>query len=82
MEAEIIAKEKPSHTLEEVNDALLDRLYELIKNAQSQDLLQIAEAVSKLNASRKSNDQFRKPNSEEEQIAISQDATFGEILGQ
>lgn len=82
MEAEILEAKKINHSLEDVNNKLLDKLYELIENADNDDILHITEAVAKLNSSWKSNDQFSKPTSEEEQIALSQDATFGEILGQ
>ena len=52
-------------TLEEVNDNLLERLNELIANANASDLLDIAEAVAKLNTSRRNNNQFAGPKSEE-----------------
>lgn len=52
-------------TLEEVNDNLLERLNELIANANASDLLDIAEAVAKLNTSRRNNNQFAGPESEE-----------------
>ncbi len=52
-------------TLEEVNEHLLERLDELIGAADAASLLDIAEAVAKLNASRRNSDQFTKPESQE-----------------
>ena len=52
-------------TLEEVNEHLLERLDELIAEADAASLLDIAEAVAKLNASRRNSDQFTKPESQE-----------------
>lgn len=52
-------------TLEEVNEHLLERLDELIGAADAASLLDIAEAVAKLNASRRNSDQFAKPESQE-----------------
>ena len=52
-------------TLEEVNEHLLERLDELIGEADAASLLDIAEAVAKLNASRRNSDQFTKPESQE-----------------
>lgn len=52
-------------TLEEVNERLLERLCELIECASGSELLDITEAVAKLNASRRNSDQFAKPESQE-----------------
>lgn len=52
-------------TLEEVNTHLLERLDALISQADAAALLDIAEAVAKLNASRRNSDQFTKPDSPE-----------------
>lgn len=52
-------------TLEEVNEHLLERLNELISDANASDLLDIADAIAKLNASRRNSDQFTKPDSAE-----------------
>lgn len=52
-------------TLEEVNEHLLERLDALINEANAESLLDIAEAVAKLNASRRNSDQFTKPDSPE-----------------
>lgn len=52
-------------TLEEVNEHLLERLDALINEATAESLLDIAEAVAKLNASRRNSDQFTKPDSPE-----------------
>lgn len=82
MEPEILEAKKINHSLEEVNNKLLDKLYALIDDADNDTILHITEAVAKLNSSWKSNDQFSKPTSEEEQLASAQEATFGEILGQ
>lgn len=82
MEPEILEAKKINHSLEEVNNKLLNRLYDLLENANDEGILNITEAVAKLNSSWKSNDQFSKPTSEEEQLASAQEATFGEILGQ
>lgn len=81
MEAEILEAKKISHSLEDVNNKLLDKLYELIEGADNDAILHITEAVAKLNSSWKSNDQFTKPDTEQEILIKSQDATFGEILG-
>ncbi|MBQ1295974.1 MAG: hypothetical protein IIY21_18150 [Clostridiales bacterium] len=43
--------------------------------------MQIAEAVAKLNASRRNNDQFAKPASQEEKSEFERTAAIGEILG-
>lgn len=52
-------------TLEEVNERLLERLCELIDGASGAELLDITEAVAKLNASRRNSDQFTKPDTDE-----------------
>lgn len=82
MEPEVLEVKKINHSLEEVNNKLLNRLYDLLENADDEGILNITESVAKLNSSWKSNDQFSKPTSEEEQLASAQEATFGEILGQ
>lgn len=82
MEPEILEAKKINHSLEEVNNKLLNRLYDLLENADDEGILNITESVAKLNSSWKANDQFSKPTSEEEQLASAQEATFGEILGQ
>lgn len=53
-------------TINEVNDALLVRLNTLIQEADPAQILDLAEAVAKLNASLRNNNQFAVPQSEEE----------------
>ena len=45
-----------SPTLEEVNAHLLERLDEVIQDANPEDLLKVAETIAKLNASSRNND--------------------------
>ena len=68
-------------TIDDVNKNLLSRLNTLINDADSEEILQIAEAVAKLNASRRNNDQFAKPATQEEKSEFERTATIGEILG-
>lgn len=67
-------------TLEEVNEALLQRLLGLIKDASAEELLAITDSVAKLNASRKNSDQFARPETPEERTDREQKELFGEVL--
>jgi len=63
-------------TLDELNQNLLQRLNELIQDADPAELLDITTAVSKLNSSYKGNDQFGKPETEEERTEREQREMF------
>lgn len=81
MEAEIIeAKPPKSPSLSDVNAQLLRRLSSVIDGANSEDLLKITEAIAKLNASYKSNDQFGSPLSEEERREKEQQDILKDIM--
>ena len=67
-------------TLEEVNENLLKRLNELIKDAEPEQILDITEAVAKLNASRRNSDQFNRPETSEEKTEREQREMFGAVL--
>lgn len=67
-------------TLEEVNENLLKRLNELIESASADEILDITDSVAKLNASRKSNDQFARPETAEERTEREQREMFGAVL--
>ena len=67
-------------TLEEVNENLLKRLNDLIKDAEPDQILDITEAVAKLNSSRKNSDQFNRPETPEERTEREQREMFGSVL--
>lgn len=66
-------------TLEEVNAHLLERLDEVIQDAQPEDLLKIAETVAKLNASSRNNDLVAARIDEAEQQAKKEQEMFGHL---
>ena len=54
-------------TLEEVNNNLLERLNTLIDEADTaEEMLKLTEAIAKLNASFRNNDQFMRPETADE----------------
>lgn len=55
-------------TLESVNDQLLERLSSLINSAEPEQLLDLTEALAKLNASYKGNQNFSAPETEAERL--------------
>ena len=57
MEQVLIAKEKEI-SLERLNAKLRNRLNDLLDDAGAEDILQITEAIAKLNSSYKGNSQF------------------------
>lgn len=67
-------------SLDEVNANLLKRLNILIESADSGELLDITEAVAKLNASQRNNDQFERPETAEERVEREQREVFGQAL--
>lgn len=67
-------------SLEEVNENLLKRLNELIKNASADEILDITDSVAKLNASRRNSDQFARPETQEERTEREQREMFGTVL--
>lgn len=67
-------------TLDELNASLLERLNELVQNADGEDILRLTECIAKLNASWKGNDQFGKPESAEERMAREQAEIFKQSL--
>lgn len=66
-------------TLEEVNAHLLERLDELIQDADSGAVLDIANAVAKLNASSRNNDLVAARIDEAEQQAKKEQEMFGHL---
>lgn len=77
----------PRHTLEDVNNILLQNLYDGISAAggNPEALLSFTEAVAKLNASSRKNDKLSNTASEEERIAQEERDAFascaeGEIV--
>lgn len=75
-----MAKTINAPTLDEVNSALLERLYEMIKTADPEYILDITEAVAKLNSSWKGNNQFAVPETAEEKSEREKSAILGELL--
>lgn len=75
-----MAKIVNAPTLDEVNSNLLCRLNALIDQADGDELLRLTEVVAKLNASWKNNDQFGRPESEEERKDREQREIFGSVL--
>lgn len=67
-------------TLDEVNQKLLERLDKLLDSAGAEEILDITEAIAKLNASYKGNDNFSKPESESERMARAQQDVLLEAL--
>lgn len=65
-------------TLEDVNNILLQNLYDGISNSggNAEALLNFTEAVAKLNASSKNNDKLSNNMSEEERIAQEEKDAF------
>lgn len=54
-------------TLEDVNQNLLERLNALIDEAETaEEMLKLTEAIAKLNASFRNNDQFMRPETADE----------------
>lgn len=80
MEEEIIVAKPKKITLSEVNERLLDKLYNLIENASAEEILQITDSVAKLNSSYKGNDKFGGEESESERLDREQLNTLGQIL--
>lgn len=66
-------------TLEEVNAHLLERLDEVIQDAEPVDLLKVAETVAKLNASSRNNDLVAARIDEAEQQAKKEQEMFGHL---
>ena len=66
-------------SLEEVNAHLLERLDELIQDAEPDGLLKIAETVAKLNASSRNNDLVAARIDEAEQQAKKDQEMFGHL---
>ena len=66
-------------TLEEVNARLLERLDELIQDANAMAILDIANAVAKLNASSRNNDLVAARIDEAEQQAKKEQEMFGHL---
>lgn len=75
-----MAKTVNAVSLEEVNEVLLQRLLELIQNANAEEILAITDSVAKLNASRRNSDQFARPETAEEKLNREQQELFGEVL--
>lgn len=68
-----------SPTLEEVNTHLLERLDEVIKTADPEGLLRVAETIAKLNASSRNNDLVAARVDEAEQQAKKEQEMFGHL---
>lgn len=66
-------------TLEEVNTHLLERLDEVIQDADPEALLKIAETVAKLNASSRNNDLVAARIDETELQKQKEQAMFGHL---
>lgn len=66
-------------TLEEVNAHLLERLDEIIQDAEPADLLKVAETIAKLNASSRNNDLVAARIDEAEQQAKKEQEMFGHL---
>lgn len=66
-------------TLEEVNAHLLERLDEVIQDADPEALLKVAETVAKLNASSRNNDLVAARIDEAEQQAKKEQQMFGHL---
>lgn len=80
MNGEIIPKQVEPVTLADLNAKLRDRLNNLIDDAGAEDILQITEAIAKLNSSYKGNSQFGDPLSDEEKQEQEQREILGDIL--
>lgn len=66
-------------SLEEVNSHLLERLDELIQDADASEILDIANAVAKLNASSRNNDLVAARIDEAEQQQKKEQEMFGHL---
>lgn len=66
-------------TLEEVNAHLLERLDEIIQDAEPADLLKVAETIAKLNASSRNNDLVAARIDEAERQAKKEQEMFGHL---
>ena len=79
MEQVLIAKEKEI-SLDKLNAKLRNRLNDLLDDAGPENILQITEAIAKLNSSYKGNSQFGDPLSDEEKQEKEQREILGNIL--
>ena len=75
-----MAKTIGAPSLQEVNDNLLSRLNSLINDADDEQLLNLTEALAKLNSSYKGNSNFSAPESEDERLAREQKDVLMEAL--
>lgn len=66
-------------TLEEVNAHLLERLDEVIQDADAEDLLRVAETIAKLNASSRNNDLVAARVDEAERQKKQEQEMFGHL---
>lgn len=66
-------------TLEEVNAHLLERLDEIIQDAEPADLLKVAETIAKLNASSRNNDLVAARIDEAERQQKQEQEMFGHL---
>ena len=75
----LVAKEREI-SLDKLNAKLRNRLNDLLDDAGPEDILQITEAIAKLNSSYKGNSQFGDPLSDEEKQEQEQREILGNIL--
>jgi len=75
----LVAKEREI-SLDKLNAKLRNRLNDLLDDAGPEDILQITEAIAKLNSSYKGNSQFGDPLSDEEKQEQEQKELLGTIL--
>ena len=78
--SQVIIPKPKQVSLEELNAKLRNRLNNLIDDAGAEDILQITEAIAKLNSSYKGNSQFGDPLSDEEKQEQEQKELLGNIL--
>ena len=79
MDQVLVAKEREI-SLDKLNAKLRNRLNDLLDDAGPEDILQITEAIAKLNSSYKGNSQFGDPLSDEEKQEQEQREILGNIL--
>lgn len=76
----IVAKEIQAPSLDQLNAKLRKKLDELLDLAEPENILDITEAVAKLNSSYKGNQQFGEPVSDEEKQEKAQKELLDNIL--
>lgn len=77
MEGEVVS---PYTTVEQVDNAILQRYLNLVESANAEDLAKLLESWAKYISARKNSDVFEKGETPEERLEREQREMFGNIL--